>query len=296
MVSHALQRDSNDVGDPIHSAFLTGVQLLEAERASLLLRDPTEPVLLVHASLGIEEAILPSIRIPIGEGIAGIVAERGITLFGQLNGSTFLSAPVITDQGIEGVLNLTDRRGGKQYTADHVPAAAAIGLHIGHLLEFSRHAVRDAVSGLPNRQAFEVALAKELARSKRTGSPFAVVFIDLDNLKSVNDHYGHGKGDEVIRSVGAALQGVLRPYDFAGRYGGDEFALLLGVPSDTESGIAWRISEAVAGIADQLGVGISISVGVAHCPVDGITSGELISRADLRMYENKRSKRLPKPE
>jgi diguanylate cyclase (GGDEF)-like protein len=159
-------------------------------------------------------------------------------------------------------------------------------------LQYGRDVTRDPVTGLPNRRAFERVLDRELARSKRTGNPFAVVFIDLDNLKAVNDRYGHAKGDEVIRNVGEALQHVLRPYDFAGRYGGDEFALLLGGPSEKESGIAWRISNTVAAIAAQLRVGISISVGVAHCPIDGITAEDLVSKADARMYENKRAKRL----
>lgn len=277
--------------DPVQSAFLTGVQLLESGRASLLLRDLNEPVLVVSASVGIEPSVVSSIRVPIGQGVAGVVAERGVSLYGALNGSTFLCAPIITDRGVEGVLNLTDRRGGKQYTAEHVAAASSVAAHIARLLEFGRNAAQDTVSGLPNRRAFEAALDREMARSKRTGNPFAIVFIDLDNLKEVNDRFGHTKGDEVIRSVGDALQRVLRPYDFAGRYGGDEFALLLGAPSDSGSGIAWRISEAVAEIASQLQVGITISVGVAHCPIDGTNASQLVAKADSRMYDNKRTKK-----
>jgi diguanylate cyclase (GGDEF)-like protein len=277
--------------DPIQSAFMTGVQLLESGRASLLLRDVSEPVLVVTASVGIDSSVISSIRVPIGQGVAGIVAERGISLYGALNGSTFLCAPIVTDRGIEGVLNLTDRRGGKQYTTEHVAAASSVAAHIARLLEFGRNASKDTVSGLPNRRAFESALDREMARSKRTGNPFAIVFIDLDNLKEVNDRFGHTKGDEVIKNVGDALQRVLRPYDFAGRYGGDEFALLLGAPSDSESGIAWRISEAVAEIASQLQVGITISVGVAHCPIDGINANQLVAKADSRMYDNKRMKK-----
>jgi diguanylate cyclase (GGDEF)-like protein len=276
--------------DPVRSAFLTGVELLESERASLLLRDASEPVLVVVHSVGIEPSVVPSIRVPIGYGIAGMVAERGVSIYGTMDSTTFLSAPVVTDQGVEGVLNLTNRRGGKQYGAEHLAAAQTVAAHIARLLEFGRDAVRDPVSGLPNRRAFEGALDRELARSRRTGSPFAIVFIDLDNLKAVNDRFGHAKGDEVIRSVGDALQRVLRPYDFAGRYGGDEFALLLAAPSDTKSGIAWRISDAVAQIASDLHVGITISVGVAHCPVDGIKAGDLVAKADARMYEHKRTK------
>lgn len=278
--------------DPVHSAFLTGVELLEAERASLLLLDASEPVLVVIASVGIEPNVVSAIRVPVGQGIAGVVVERGVAIYGAMDSTTFLSAPIVTDQGVEGVLNLTNRRGGKQYGAEHVSAATAVAAHIARLLEYGRDAARDTVSGLPNRRAFEETLERELARSRRTGNPFAIVFIDLDNLKAVNDQYGHAKGDEVIRSVGDALHRVLRPYDFAGRYGGDEFALLLAAPSEEKSGIAWRISDAVAQIAAELHVGITISVGVAHCPVDGTKASELVAKADSRMYENKRAKRL----
>ena len=279
--------------DPVRSAFMTGVKLLEAGRASLLLRDATEPVLVVTASIGIDASVLPSIRVPIGEGIAGLVAERGIALFGTRNGTTFLSAPVVTDRGVEGVLNLTNREGGKQYSAEHVTASRLVADHIAHLLEYGRYAAHDPVSGLPNRRAFEEMLERELARSKRAGSPFAVAFIDLDHLKAINDRFGHAKGDEVIRSIGTALQRILRPYDFAGRYGGDEFAVVLAGPSDTESGIVERISHAVAGVSEQIDVDIEISIGVAHCPEDGTNPNQLVAKADDRMYENKRAKRGP---
>ncbi|MBV9279345.1 MAG: GGDEF domain-containing protein [Chloroflexi bacterium] len=278
--------------DPVRSAFITGVQLLRAGRASLLLRDQNEPVLVVYHSVGLDPAVVPSVRIPLGQGIDGVVGERGLTLYGFSGDTAFLCLPIVTDRGVEGVLNLTDRAGDAPYGPEHIAAATSVAQHIARLLEYGRDAARDPVSGLLNRRTFEDMLERELARSKRTGNPFAVVFIDLDNLKEVNDRFGHAKGDEVIRSVGDALGRVLRPYDFAGRYGGDEFALLLGAPSEGDSGIAWRIADAVGQIGAQMQVGISISIGVAHCPTDGTHAQELLAKADARMYENKRAKRL----
>lgn len=277
---------------PVNSAFTTGVVLLKAGRASLLLRHSTEPVLIVAAAVGIDSALMSSIRVPLGQGIAGIVVERGIVLFGAKGDQTFMSAPVATERGIEGALNLTDCLDGRQYTADDIASARAVATHIGHLIQYSRHAAHDLVSGLPNRRAFEEILERELALSRRTGSAFGVVFIDIDNLKHINDNYGHAKGDEVIKLVGDALQRILRPYDFAGRHGGDEFSLLLAGPGETDGGITTRIQDAVATMSESLQIPVTASIGVARCPADGTDAGQLVATADARMYANKRSNRV----
>lgn len=277
---------------PIHSAFDAGVQLLGAGRASLLLRHSTEPVLFIAAAVGLDASLLASTRIPVGTGIAGLVVERGVALFGRKDEQTFMSAPVVTEMGVEGALNLTDRTGGRQYTPEDMDGAGAIARHIGHLIQYSRHAAHDLVSGLPNRRAFEEVLEREIALSRRTGSAFAVVFLDIDNLKSINDSHGHAKGDDLIKSVGAALQQILRPYDFAGRYGGDEFALLLSGARESDGGIAARIEAALATMADSIQLPVTASVGVARCPADGTSASQLVATADARMYDNKRDGRL----
>lgn len=277
---------------PVQSAFMTAVQLLESQRASLLLRDSVEPYLTVAASVGIDEHIVDAIRVPIGEGIAGIVAERGVSLFGAFDDGTFLSTPIVTDHGIEGVLNVTGRAHGRQYTSDHIALASSAAEHIGHLIEYGRTAMRDPVSGLPNRRAFEEVLERELALGVRTGSAFCVVFLDLDNLKTINDRYGHARGDEVIRGVGAYLQRILRPYDFAGRLGGDEFVMLLSGTTESDSGITTRVSEAMRQLSQDMGVTIATSLGVARYPQDAEVGTELIAVADGRMYEHKRARKI----
>jgi diguanylate cyclase (GGDEF)-like protein len=292
VVENALSNGRASQPSPIHSAFTTGVQLLNAGRASLLLRHSTEPVLIVAAAVGMDSSLMSTIRVPIGQGVSGLVVERGIALFGAKDQQTFMSAPVKTDRGVEGALNLTDRLGGRQYSADDMASASAVATHIGHLIQYSRHAAHDLVSGLPNRRAFEEILEREIALSRRTGSAFGVVFIDLDNLKYINDTYGHAKGDEVIKTVGDALQRILRPYDFAGRHGGDEFALLLSGSGETDGGITTRILHALASMSESLQIPVSASVGVARCPTDGIEATQLVAAADARMYENKRTKRL----
>lgn len=261
---------------------------MEAGRASLLLRRNVEPVLTIVAAVGIPPAIVPSIRVPMGSGIAGIVAERGMTLLGHVADQTFVSTPIITQTGIEGVLNITDRLGGKPYTGRDLASSTAVAGHIANLLEYRRDSLVDVVSDLPNRRAFEEALERELARSARTKGHFSVGFLDVDGLKSVNDQYGHAAGDDLIRSVGHALQRAIRQYDFAARWGGDEFALLLADTADGEGSVVRRIT---AVKTSTPGVGpedYSLSIGIAHYPADGTTSEELLAVADNRMYEYKR--------
>ena len=259
---------------------------MEAGRASLLLRQDGEPVLTMVAAVGIKPALVESIRVPYGQGMAGIVAEKGMSLLGRsVANQTFLIAPVITPRGIEGVLNLTDRLGGRQFSGSDLTSSTFMAGHIADLLEYRRQAMIDAVTGLPNRRAFEDALERELARSARAARPFSVVFLDLDGLKAVNDAQGHAAGDELLRTVARALQHATRQYDYAARIGGDEFGVLLADTQEGEASLARRIMARTTGLRYEY----SLSVGIAHYPDDARTARELLDVADKRMYEYKRA-------
>ncbi len=147
-------------------------------------------------------------------------------------------------------------------------------------------AVTDALTGLANHRQLTQALEAEIRRSRRTGQPMAVVLLDLDGLKQINDRHGHLAGSMAIRRVAEALLGSCRATDTAARFGGDEFALIL---PETGEAAAWHVAR---GVADRLATdaekpNLSISVGVAVYPGHGETVEALLNAADVALYETK---------
>jgi diguanylate cyclase (GGDEF)-like protein len=159
--------------------------------------------------------------------------------------------------------------------------------------ELQRIAYRDALTGLANRLLFEDRVAHALVRSQRDGSALAVLFVDLDGFKPINDSFGHAEGDVVLRAVAARLQTVARSADTVARLGGDEFVLLLeGDASEAQAAqVAQRLIEA---LQQPLGEGeqahrLSCSVGIAlYRPGDG-ADNKLLAQADSAMYAAKRA-------
>lgn len=158
--------------------------------------------------------------------------------------------------------------------------------------ELTRLAVTDALTGLPNRAALHDRLGQALARRRRQQSVLAVLFLDLDGFKSVNDRFGHAAGDQVLREVAARLAATLRPGDTVGRLGGDEFVVVceeLPDPSEADE-IANRLQAALAPAFTVHGeqVRLRASVGVAVAATDQpVDPRELLHAADQAMYRAK---------
>jgi len=150
-------------------------------------------------------------------------------------------------------------------------------------------ALRDPLTGLMNRQAFGEQLETELARAERENRPVTVVMLDLDVFKQINDLYGHGVGDEVLRGIAERLASGVRPGDLCGRAGGDEFMLgLVGAASGTAEEILERLGTAVASM--EFGPGapsLSVSAGIAEYPRHALDRAELMERADAALYRAK---------
>lgn len=143
----------------------------------------------------------------------------------------------------------------------------------------------DHLTGLANRRRFRVALTGEVERWRRYGVPCALLLLDIDHMKAINDNFGHPVGDLVIREIAAILTKVSRDNDTAARLGGEEFALLLaGIDGTKAEFAAKRLLDALAEQQVE-GVGsISVSIGVASCPDHADSERTLYTASDRALY------------
>jgi diguanylate cyclase (GGDEF)-like protein len=165
-------------------------------------------------------------------------------------------------------------------------------LLVTRLLSAQRLALRDALTGLPNRVLLDDRIGQALARSQRTSEPFALFVVDLDGFKGVNDIRGHAAGNQVLVDVARRLETVVRGTDTVARFGGDEFVIVsMGTGSDEEaSAVVGRVRGALRRPYRVDGglVELDASIGWAIFPQDGVTPADLLSRADGQMYATKR--------
>jgi diguanylate cyclase (GGDEF)-like protein len=188
------------------------------------------------------------------------------------------------------------------FDAEQVEAAASLAAQVVVALDnarlhrlVERQAMVDSLTGLANRRSLEETLRGELARAARFGDTVSVVLADLDKFKAVNDRFGHAAGDEVLKAFAGALRETVRESDVAGRWGGEEFALVLS-GTDAEGGarLAERARAMIENTAVEMPDGtklhVTASFGVASYPeVHG--ARELLASADSALYEAKREGR-----
>jgi diguanylate cyclase (GGDEF)-like protein len=163
--------------------------------------------------------------------------------------------------------------------------------------ELRKMALKDGLTGLYNHRYFQDLMDHELSRARRYKKPFSLIMLDLDHFKKINDHYGHPVGDVVLKGVSEAIQNSIRDCDFAARYGGDEFAVVL--PETELKGAAMaaeRMRKAVEDLeiaTNGIDIDVSISIGVTcyHTLADKKDKSEIISEADKALYKSKKKGR-----
>lgn len=170
-----------------------------------------------------------------------------------------------------------------------VSQAAPVLANLRNLAIAELRASTDALTGLPNNRAVQENLKRMVAQALRASSGLGVAVLDLDHFKQINDTYGHDKGDEVLAAVGVALQTTIRDSDFAGRWGGEEFLILLPEVSREGALVAAEKIRKAVGRVKIVGVesAITASLGVALLPADGLDATTLRRNADRALYAAK---------
>jgi diguanylate cyclase (GGDEF)-like protein len=267
---------------------------------------------------GTESDALLKLRFANGQGHTGWVAQRQTPLIdvsaaadleaGGWSAHTALQSALITPllmrTRLVGTLCLYHTERGI-YTRDHrrvmerVCDQAAAVIHNSLLFDRTRAAsLTDPLTGLPNRRVLETYAATELARTERLKGAMALMVIDLDEFKSINDTYGHHAGDRALQQVARVLSSLVRPYEVCARFAGDEFVIILAGTGLEEAETRKReLQEAVEKLAvDDRAPSrrLSVSAGAACYPVDGTDYDSLLAVADRRMYADKARRQPPR--
>jgi len=151
--------------------------------------------------------------------------------------------------------------------------------------------VTDELTGAYNKRFFSKQLTVEVVRTRRTGEPFCLIFIDLDNFKSVNDTLGHPKGDEFLVKMCCRIGANIRPTDFACRFGGDEFTAILPATSLLDGvNIAKRWHELILQVSTEMNLSVSSSIGIDQFTASSkLTAEQFLNQVDQLLYQAKRA-------
>jgi diguanylate cyclase (GGDEF)-like protein len=266
----------------------------------------------IAATYGYPRALVEHLRIEPGAGVIGRVMQtrQPILVEGpepsrprrlRYRTNSFVAVPVLAGLDVLGAICVTDRIDERPFAAADVTtlrkfaAGAALALERERALDSAEahaHAAAiDPVSGVFNRRYLQVRLGEELQRSRRHEIPLALLLIDIDDFKIVNDSYGHLAGDLVLRDVAEILRRSVRVFDVCARFGGEEFVIIMpGSNAESAMRIAERIRERIESYhpADRLlsTIRITVSIGLTVSEAD-TTVSQLLAQADSALYAAK---------
>jgi two-component system, cell cycle response regulator len=300
---------THDMEGLVQVVLETAVVTLQAKAGVVLSGAPDELHVVAEHGLHVAGLVAPTGITP-GAGVLGRVVASGEGVRGNIGSGPAELNPVSTEPGegdilatplrsmgaVIGVLALYGREGDRPFDATDDGALRTLARQAGTAIdnvqlhqEATRLSTTDGLTGLWNFRYLSMSLAREIERSTRFQRPLAVLMLDLDNFKQVNDRYGHARGDTVLRELAYRVQEQIREVDTFARYGGEEFVVVL--PETTVEGaaqLAERICDAVRSepfLADgEDPLDITVSVGGAAFPDHGASAATLMRAADKALY------------
>lgn len=292
-----------------HSTVLRAIaRAVSGSTGALAVFSESDQALAITDTLGYPRSIVDHVRIVSGEGIIGRTFESGRATLGYANQEprrlryqtdSYLAIPLrIASQSIA-VVTVTDRIDGRAFddldvTAARLfaaPAALALAKQRvnASLEELTRAATVDAVTGLFNRRYFETRIQAEVQRARRQRQDLALLMVDIDDFKRINDTFGHLEGDRALRDVADLLRRGVRIFDVCARYGGEEFAIVMpGATRQMAVQVAERIRQGMHDRTRMTPLPMTVSVGVGFLGPDE-TQEDLIASADRALIAAKRA-------
>jgi len=300
-------RSTHDIRQMLSVVLETALVAVQGRSGAVFLLSARRSELYVKIGRHIEPSVAER-RIPVGQGLVGWVAEQRTAA--RIPGSdapppvdpepiapTALAVPLESQSQLLGVLAVYGRTVPAAFDADDLDVITSLarqaGVGIENVLlhqEAQRLSITDGLTGVWNRRFYQMRVTQEFERASRFDRPFSLLMIDIDHFKSLNDRYGHQRGDSVLIELAQRIVSHTRlQVDTLARYGGEEFVLIL--PETAAEGariVAEKIRAEIAGVpfgsGDEQAINVSVSIGYAMYPHHGATAEALQHAADRAMY------------